>query len=77
MFSQLCNIVFQKFRKAFKNKINGAIAVYDSFMGLYYINGHKYNDGPMIPFKESELLNNEEWELLSEEDCKISLELKK
>jgi len=31
----------------------------------------------MIPFKESELLNNEEWELLSEEDCKISLELKK
>ena len=62
--------------KAFKNKINGAIAVYDSFMGLYYINGHKYNDGPMIPFKEFELLNNEEWELLSEEDYKISLELK-
>lgn len=61
--------------KAYKNKINGAIAVYDHFMGLYYIDGHKYKDGPMVPLSECDLFNNEEWKKLSEEECKLIIEL--
>lgn len=46
----------------YRNKINGVIAVYDSFMGLWYIEGHKFEDGPMIPLSKHELENSDEWE---------------
>ena len=51
---------FEKTKK-YLNVKTKQIAEYDSFMGLYYIKGLHYSDGPMIPFRPYEIEQSEDW----------------
>jgi hypothetical protein len=50
---------------------NGRVAEYDSFMGLYYIEGVSFDDGRMIPFtREFFEIKPDLWREATEEEAK-------
>jgi hypothetical protein len=54
--------------RKFRNRKTGKIAEYDSVMGLFYVEGEHYTDGPMVPYSLANLRNDEDWEELKEEE---------
>lgn len=49
------------------NKTTGKIAEYDPVMGMYYVEGEHYSDGPMIPYRKDEIEESEDWKKMEEE----------
>ena len=52
----------------YKHRITKKIAEYDSFMGLFYIEGENFKDnGNPIPHSPNEIKNDSNWEYLETE----------
>lgn len=49
------------------NVSTSKIAEYDSFMGMYYVKGEHYADGPMIPYSRVEIEESEKWSKIENE----------
>lgn len=54
-------------RMRYLNVATMVVAEYDPVMGMYYVEGEHYTDGPMVPHGREEIEDSTEWVKIEEE----------